>query len=534
MRKNRRTIAALMACVGLAATVPAQASNWVKAESKHFTLYSLNSTQTTRAYLVQLEFYYQILSRFYALSPQDEQTLPHLPVYLIGGRSQLTTIWPKAPQNVGGFFEGCSEGSGAVAIFQDDYIRHTHDAASQDENTSQTILFHEYAHDFMYMHADGAYPPWFVEGFAEFYSTTRLQDDQAVIGMAFSQRARWLLSSTSTTISYEDLLRDSWRRPHSDNDERTGAFYAQAWLLTHWIMSDEARHRQFDAFLKDYRKGDDAVAAFEKAFGVPVKSLQHTLYIYLDHMTASVYRFKDLAQPEVKVTAMPKSADRLLLLDAADRMCTYGGSDRPRLLSQIRDEAAKFPDDDFARDVLGRAEIIVGDEEKAVPIYTARIATAPDDAEAHFRLGQAWYLMTMHHTIAPGETANSQMEKARAEMGKAYTLDPQNAPNLYYYSRALEKPGEPPSDNLITAALEAHALAPMVDTYALHAATVLIRGNRLDEARAVLVPLSTNPHNPEQAAWVSGIIAVIDRHATREEVLAALRTGPEKKPAEGK
>lgn len=125
------------------------------------------------------------------------------------------------------------------------------------------------------------------------------------------------------------------------------------------------------------------------------------------------------------------------------------------------------------------------------------------------------------------------MIAARRELGKAYTLDPQSAPNLYYYSLALQKRGEPPSDNAITAALEAHALAPMVDSYALHAAALLIQVNRRDEAKAVLTPLSTNPHVPARAAWVSGIIAAIDRHAPIGEILATIRNGPQK-PADSK
>lgn len=367
MQGYKRILAAAMACLGVSAVSPAQATSWVKAESKHFTLYSPNSPKTAEAYLVRLEQYYLVLSKFYSVTPEDEATMPRLPVYLLGGRMQFRAMWPTVNDGTAGVLTGCTEGQGAAALFEDDVVRQTHDALSQDENTTQTFLFHEYAHNFMFMHASGAYPPWFVEGFAEFYSTTKIQDNQAVIGMAFSMRARQLLSPYATPVSYEDLLRDTWRRPNGDNATREDAFYAQSWLLTHWIMSDHDRHDRFNAFVDRYRKGEDAVAAFEAAFGMPVKALDRTLYDYLDHIKAGVYSFEGLIPPKVTVTAMPRSADKLLLWDAGDRLCLYHGDMRPRLLDQIRTEAAKNPDDEFAADVLARAETIVGDETKAIP-----------------------------------------------------------------------------------------------------------------------------------------------------------------------
>ncbi len=139
-------------------------------------------------------------------------------------------------------------------------------------------------------------------------------------------------------------------------------------------------------------------------------------------------------------------------------------------------------------------------------------------------LGQTWYLMTAHKHIIDGETAQSQMKAARAALGTAYQLDPLNAPDLYYYSLALAAPGEPPSDNMIAAAMQAQILAPSVDIYAIRAARLLAVRGRLAEAKDMLIPLASDPHREVEAAWAANIIALIDRQASQADVIAALRS----------
>jgi Flp pilus assembly protein TadD len=302
--------------------------------------------------------------------------------------------------------------------------------------------------------------------------------------------------------------------------------------LTHFILSDPARRQQMNAFLIDYRQGADPVEAFEKAFGIKVKDLASLLDRYMRSFPAAIYQFKDMPSPDITVTTLPASANKLLLWDAADRLCPLQGEMAP-LLEKIRTEAALYPGDDFAARVLAQAEIILGDEWKAVDYLQGRIAAVPDDAQAHFMLGQAWYLMTVHKHLLDGETADSQMDKARRELGRAYTLDPLDAPTLYYYARSLARAGQPPSDNMIAAAMEAQALEPNVSNYSAYAAFLLIQRDRFDEAKEMLTSLASNPHAPREAAWAKSVIAAIDRHASPQEISKAFSSPtPADTPAE--
>jgi len=513
----------LAAALGAAVAAPAGANNWVRADSAHFTVFSDIGAKNAQAYLMKLEQYRYVLSGFYGITKDDDASTPKLRFYFVDTLDDLRQTNPEAENNLAGYYKGCAEGEGAVGLYEDGQIQQTQNVKSQEENPTQAVLFHEYAHDFMFQHSDKAYPHWFVEGFAEFYSTTKIQGDEAIVGMAFSWRVNTLMYG-SRSISYADLLRDTWRPKQGEpSPELVGAFYAQSWLLTNYVLSDPQRHKQFAAFLDAYHGGEDPVEAFEKVFGIKVKDLDNVLQSYFNKMQATEYRIRDMPTPVVTTTPLPPSARKLLLWDADDRMCP-APQDRQALLAKIQTEAAKYPGDAFAEDVLARAEIVIGDESQALDYLKQRVAAHPDDAEGYFMLGETWYLMTIHKRILPGETPESQKAAARAALGKSYQLDPLYAPNLYYYSLALAVPGQPPSDNMIAAAMEAQALAPSVETYALRAANLLAVRDRLPEAKEMLIPLASNPHAPKLAAWAANIIAVIDRQGSQPEVLAALRT----------
>ncbi len=363
------------------------ATTWISARSDHFILYSDSSEKIATAYVKRLEQYRYMLATFHGAAEQLEET-PPLPIYFVSSFSQLRQTWPTANENVRGYFKNCRQDQGAVAINEGDMVMQAHSAQAQAENTSQAVLFHEYAHNFMFQTTTGPYPAWFVEGFAEYYSTTKLQDDQAVVGMAFSWRVR-TLTSPGTWVKYEDILRNTWRPKHGDGDAETSAFYAQSWLLSHYLLADPDRRKKLSAYLQAYAHGDDPVTSFETIFGIPVKTLSKVLDSYMNtKLMATVFRVHDMPVAQVTVTTLPASASKLLLWDAADRLCPQH-ENIPALLDHIRTEAARFPTDDFAQSALARAEIIIGDEAKAIPYLKTYTVTHPDDADGFFMLGQA-------------------------------------------------------------------------------------------------------------------------------------------------
>jgi len=503
----------LSAVLGLSASV-AQAETWFRVESPHFSVYSNVDARSTEAYVRNLERYRYVIGAMYRRVGEDEPPVPKLNLYFLSRQSQFKQVWPGVAEEVAGFVRICRAGTAAYTYYDNDALQDKRRVQSQTTNDSQTVLFHEYAHHFMFEQSQLTFPRWFVEGFAEFYGTTRINDNQALIGMAWAGRVQRLTGGG--LIDWQDLINET---PTPLQQEE---FYAQSWVLTHWIMSDPARSRAFTAFLKARNSGTDGVKAFEDAFGVPVKTLDRTLSRYLGDMKATVYTIRDMPTPDIRVTPLPESADKLLLWDSAATSCVSNDYE-PVLLERIRTESAKYPKDAYAQGVLARAEIELGAEEKAIDYYTARIRDYPDEAEAYARLGQAWYLMARHDKLLPGETRESQIKKARAMLNKAYQLDPLNARNLYYFSQTGTPGPDYPDGSTLNAAYEAHLLAPAVKDYAVNAAVMLLIKGRRDEAKQALSPIANNPHGGAQAERIRKVIAAIDEGKPAAEVLTQLK-----------
>lgn len=510
-------LAAMAAGLFLGGTT--QADPWIKAESAHFIVYSDNSEPITRASIVHLEQYRYVLSAFYGRTADTELPQAKLRVYFLSTFDDLKQTWPDVSQDILGYFKDCVEGQEAFALFEGDSGERKLNSGYA-ENMSQIVLFHEYAHNFMFSVNALKYPTWFVEGFAEYYDTIRLNDTQAVVGLPWTARYNDLTSDDVVQIPYDRILHDI--PPRNGMDEEL--FYAQSWLLGHWIISSPDREKMFVKYITDINQGQDPVTAFEADFNVKVAALPKLLRSYMEkEMPITTYNIKAMPKIDVSVTAMPESAHKLLLWDAADRICP-GEKDGATLLQHIQDEAARYPNDDFAQMALLRADIIIGDESKALDPLLAYTGAHPDDAEARFRLGQVWYLMTIHKHYASGETAESQMRKARAAFGRSYQLDPLNPSNLYYYALAHSDMDDFPDENAVTAAVEARNLAPAVEDFAIYAARLLILKDRPEEAKPMLFPAANNPHNTKEAKWASDIIAAIDRHAPKAELLNLLET----------
>ncbi len=483
---HRYLRAGLVALAGLFLPLAAHADDWVQAQSGHFTVYSQMNASVTEDYLRNLEQYRFVLTTFYG--PAEVEDLPRLTVYLLASRSALTVIRPELPQGVAGAFIFDIEGTSALAVFPNRATSTGYNVQNQPENDSQIILFHEYAHDFMFTHDLERYPPWFVEGFAEYYGTTRIQENKVAVGLFWSGRARTL--NRAGDIGYDQLLRSagSWQGNSTD----TESYYAQSWLLTHWIFATPERMAQFQVFLRAYRKGDDPVAAFESSFGLSVKKLTAEMDHYFQKMPAKVYELKDMQVPVITTKGLPGALDKLLLLDAGMRS-GLPPAIAEKTLASIRRETAKFPENDEAQLILARAEAIGGDPMKAIAWLTPYSSTHPDNAEASFRLGEAWYHRAISDATSEAELPDT-LKKARTALSAAYKRDPLNASTLYYLSLAgYDQPGYP-DDNALNAAIQAYNLEPAVTAFAFQAVYLLIRKNQATDAVDILQVIAENPH----------------------------------------
>ena len=126
-------------------------------------------------------------------------------------------------------------------------------------------VYHELMHDYINSNLPPQ-PPWFNEGFAEFYSTFRASETEAEIGRAIPDHV--LRMREEGLYSLDRLFAVTHESPEYNETSRLGMFYAESWALVHYLMlGDPKRATQLARFLELLDQGKDQKTAFQEAFG---------------------------------------------------------------------------------------------------------------------------------------------------------------------------------------------------------------------------------------------------------------------------
>jgi hypothetical protein len=477
-----RLAAALGALLfGLFAAAPAQAK-WLRAESPHFVVYSDGGEADLRAYVLQLEGFDWVLRHAHGVK-DDGVSARKLDVYLVGDHGGLERVWPKASSTVRGFYRA---GAADIAFFA---IRHDKEfsisGSKAEEKWTENPVFHEYVHHFMLQYFPFDYPPWLTEGYAEYFGTTSIEGAHIELGK-FAVIRTW------------SLFHEPWQPMElllARNPKHTGRsgenFYPQAWLLTHWMMSDPARQKQLHAYMLAVGRGDDTVKAMQDATGLSPAELAKTLRAYLNgdlHYTALERRAAD--GPAVTVTALPASADELLL-EAERGRVPIAKADAAAFLAMIRAKAARFPADRLAEVTLARTEIMFGDRKAGEAILERRLSADPTDVEALELAASA----RLDEGDADPARAKALAQEAQPLIGRAFKLDPNRYQTLWTFARSRKLlDASYPSDNTLEALLAALDYGPQVEDIRLEAARGMMLRKRWRDAGAILAPLLNAPH----------------------------------------
>ncbi|WP_454717321.1 tetratricopeptide repeat protein [Caulobacter segnis] len=475
---SRRTFAISAAVAPLAVSGLAraqEASDWLHTSTPSFSLYGRVGEKTLVNMAEDLEAFASLLRSLHGVDAQAEER--PLPIYLVPRQPDLKRVQPSLTANIAGFYNASVGDIFAVLALEGDTER------------GRQVLFHEYTHHFMKQHAPAAYASWLVEGYAEYFMTARFKPDVVELGVT-SPRIAWLRGAVWTP--FDQIL---GRRARTGDRMDMAAFYAQSWLLTHYMMSDPTRLARLTRYADAVAKGGDPVALMPEAAGVSFKDLERVLRQYMLALPGRrLPRPPSSAQP-LSVTRLPASADDLLLENQRLKM-GVPRAERPALLALIRERAARYPGDRLAEMTQARAENDYGDRDKAQALLKHRIEVDPRDVEALQTLG--WSCMLQART----DPANAQqrLREAREWFGKGFAVDANNALLLYDYGISRRGDANYPNDNTVNVLLKAQALAPQVAQFRIAAADALVRRDRFDEAAAMVEPVFNDPHAGPQAA----------------------------------
>lgn len=279
------------------------------------------------------------------------------------------------------------------------------------------------------------------------------------------------------------------------------AFYSQSWLLTHYLVMDPDRRRGLDAYLAAVGRGTPEAEALKTHLGHDYASLEAALRAYLRGRMG--YAEVDLSDihPEVRFTALPASADRLLF-DSLTIRYPKSPQEIQDLLPRIRADAAPYPEDALALTTLARAEFQWGDAGAGEAALAKALSVAPDDAEA-LQLAASRRLMQSRE--ATEEAARlALVNEARGHLARAVQAAPTDYRIYLALARTRRGANGYPNDNDLHTWRLAVAYAPQVMGIRLEAAEALKAGGREDEASALLQAFANNPHSDGRAPAPEG------------------------------
>lgn len=497
MRGLSLSIAALV----LATADPALAA-WTEARAPHFIVYSEGSPASVRQFTENLERFDRSLRKLMSFGDGDEVRANPLTVYVVGSVSAVGDLCQggtiddkKACRSIAGFYDG--RASGSVA-----FVPRRSGRGSDYDLDPQTILFHEYAHHLMLGSSAAAYPAWYVEGFAEFVSNSKIDSKGSIgIGMPAKSRA-WALFEGSRIPMRELLTASPWTLTES----KRGVFYGRAWLLTHYFTLGGERPGEVGRYLALLNSGKSSIDAATGAFG-DLGKLDKDLDAYLNR--------KMMRYLPLPAESIAEDAIRLRQLSAGEgammpvRLQSDRGVDRssaPAVAADARRIAASYPADPAVLDVLAEATFDADDLDGAETAVDRALTAFPDDRHAMLYKAQ----IIARRAVVTGRSDKAAWAEVRSWLRKANKIDPNAAwPLMLFYQSFLAQQIKP-SINAVQALRRSLELVPQDGGLRMLLVSEYLMEDDLTEARSTLAPLAFDPHSPPDSPAVR-LLALIDQ-----------------------
>jgi tetratricopeptide (TPR) repeat protein len=245
-------------------------------------------------------------------------------------------------------------------------------------------------------------------------------------------------------LAVDELLQVSPASPLYNEGERRSVFYAEAWTLTHYVLTERPNGgAAINEYVDALGRGVPPDAAFSAAFGLTPADMTAQLkqYVRRPVLKSTIY----LLNEPVEVDE-PERAQVLSMAEANAR--------------------------------LGRIQVRVNRAEEAAPRIEAAARADPDNAETQLALA----LLRLHQ---------NRPEDARAPLEKAVALAPDDFVTQYVYGLLLLRDAIDAPEASVDARELAHAALTRAvaanplsaDALAWQAYADLAAGVRLEEAR---------------------------------------------------
>lgn len=482
---------AAISILALLAAGPLRA-DWREASSDHFVVYADASEAELGRFAANLERYHAALALVTGQPNQVPSPSNRVTVYVVGSAAQVKKLYGDKDQArfVGGFY--VPRAGRTMAIVPDISTANSTDA----DRTLQTLL-HEYAHHFLISTSNFPIPLWANEGAAEFFSSAGFErDGQVTIGRPNGGRLNQIKVMQSMPVA---ALVDPATRSLGDT-----SFYAQSWLLYHYLVMGGPRKGQLTRYFDALVKGQKSPEAARAVFG-DLAVLDHELGAYSrrPRFTTIAIKGQALTTGAVRLRALAEGEAAAMAL----RIRQHRGLRKDEVASvaaEARAFAARYPQDAAVQTVLAEAEYDAGNDDAAIAAADAALALDQRQVNAWVQKGFAQF------RLAGKSGAAQAFKAARGTFVDLNHLENDHPLPLVYYYRSFVAQRQPPSVLAVQGLERAALLAPYDLVLRMNLAGQQLREGRLADARYNLVPVAYAPHGGQMGGVAQAILRKMD------------------------
>lgn len=486
----------------LAGAGNAQAA-WWQAKTDHFTVYSEGSDDKLRDFAERLEKFDYLLRKMTGKTAADQTAADQtaadrgspVKVYLLSSEAKVKNL-ARNP-NIAGFYTTSDRSAYAFLSRSSKGGMFGFDA--------EQILFHEYTHHFMLHYFPAAYPAWYVEGFAEYFSVVDFPKDGSIrfAQVPMARVPGLVLGQPYPLKQLFAQTTDGLNRADGDR------YYGTAWLLTHYYFNAKTgRSAELSRYLNDLARGEAGEP--DSYFAGGLEGLEKDLKAYMRHRTNMLVLRPGEMQLGAITVSPADAADGALIEDELHLIHRPRTEDLPDLVSSIRATAAKFPQSAAALALLAEAEWKADMREAALADADRAIAIDPQSSRAYAVRAQA--MLDRAHDSDNADDWKAALT-AIVRANRADTEDP--LPLALFYRYHAMRGGKMP-DLGYDGLYKAYTLLPQNPDYRFNLANALaIRGD-YEAASTLLDPIAYSPHGSDMRDAALRLKARFDAQAAEK------------------
>lgn len=387
------------------------------------------------------------------------------------------------------------------------------------KNPAFPTIFHEYTH-FLIDNNLGRtnVPPWFNEGFAEYYERYQIEDDRRVT-LGATHDAHLKLLRENGLQPLEKFFAVDYYTLNRQPKENVVNFYAQSWLLIHYLMHNKtaAGGEQLARFGALRVKGIAAKEAFERAFQTDYATLENDLKKYLAQKSFPVF-VSDFEKKLIYEGEMRASVLREAEVLAFQGDLLHHGNRLGEATAYLQRALALEPELGFANTSFGLIKMQQKDFAEARKYLEKAVRTDSENYLAHFSHAYVLSRDGMTDFGFIGGYSAAAAEKIRASLRRAVRLNPHFAESyqLFAYINIVRNENIDEGFEMINKALE---IAPGNQMYNLRAAELYMRKEEFARARQIAAKILQTAADDKMKLYAQNTLNQINAWQTHFEAI---------------